>query len=236
MIRDLAITLERRAEFVHALKDETETVEQLTTRKTRLRDAVKALNAGLQTWHLLVQAGIVQSEQPRSLPGTLKQLDKVRNLARQNHLSLLDNDVHVALKNLKNLTDEVALDGQRLWQEHLDALKPPVPDALLDVLERHPEWTGRIRQWRTLNKEHARMRAPQPVTPTLIAQAQTLAEQYASLRRAMVELDLPAAVLEFFECTGDGRATLADLTPDILEWLRLHKLLSAFSVRLRPSL
>ncbi len=235
MIRELALSLKDRADFVYALKDETETVKQLNERRTRLREAVIALNTVLKTWHLLTQAGIVRSEQPKSLTGTLKQLDKVRFLARQDHLSLLNNDVHVALKNLKNLTEDLALDSQRLWQEHLDRLKPPVPDALLTVLERHPEWTGRIKQWRALNKDHARLRAPQPVTAALVAQAQTLGAQYVGLRQAIVELDLPAPVLEFFERTGDGRATLADLTADVLEWLRAHGLLPAFSVQLKPS-
>jgi len=235
MISSLASTLRDKSDFVFNLKDEIEARKQLNERKMRLRDAVKELGGALSTWNLLRKAGIIRSEQPKSLAGTLRQLDKVRNNANDDRLSLLNNDVPVTLKNLRSLKEELALESQRLWQEHLDRLRPPLPNALLDVLGKQPAWVARVKQWRGLTKDYVRLRAAQQITLQLVDEAKVLDLSYTELRQAMAQLDLPEPVQVFLERTGDGRASLADLTPEVIEWLRRHELLTAFSIQLRPS-
>ena len=235
MIHASALALLEKSAHVFALKDNTETVNQLNERKTRLRAAIQDLNGALTTWRLLREQGIIRAEQPQSLAGALRQLEKVRKNAAHDRLSLLTNDVYVTLKNLKTLREELGQESQRLWQEHLDRLKPPIPDALLNVLERQPVWVERVKLWRLLNKEQARLRAPQPINSPLIQQAVLLGQKYAELRKAVTQLDLPAPVMTFLERAGDGRATPADLTAEVTEWLKRHELLTAFSIQLRPS-
>lgn len=235
MISDLASALRDKADFVFNLKDDLEAVKQLNERKTRVHTAVIELRGALSTWNLLRQAGIIRSEQPTSLAGTLRQLIKVRDNATHDRLSLLNNDIPVTLKNLKSLREELEQESYKLWQGYLDQLKPLVPDGLLDLLERQAAWGARVRQWRILNKEHVRLRASQQVTMLLVSQAKTLGLKYAELREAITHLDLPAPVLEFLERTSDRQATLADLTTEVIEWLHRHELLTAFSIRLLPS-
>jgi hypothetical protein len=122
--------------------------------------------------------------------------------------------------------------GRRAWSTYRDeqgALEDPV--VLSSRTPATPQNNEALQAYRL---SHAAYRVianlSLPRAPDDLTQ---LKDHVAACRQAFARLtfNLPAEVKLFFEAVTAGNATLAQVTPSVLEWIAQHGRLDAFSVR-----
>jgi hypothetical protein len=163
--------------------------------------------------HLRFQEELqVVSQQLRDLKGRLVEegdLDLSLLEAPQNELVRLYNLMFHSWRaymnpRLPTLTERLRLADQFIpWQESLDAL------ALL-------------------HQELLKFEEQPPNTPEALERVDVLLKTLQDTLE--INWKFTEAVADFLRNIQNGRATLADITPDVMDWLWEHKLLEKFSI------
>jgi len=155
----------------------------------------------------------------------LKQNDNINELTRDAAWKRL-------LKSSEGLSDDLEAAGRKAWTSYLEehgnlenpvALRqrtPPTPqnsDALRAYQESYPAYEA-----------IARLSLPRTAEDL-----EQLTTHVAACRQAFARLtfDLPDEVKRFYEAINAGTATLAEVTPNVLNWLAEHGHLERFRVR-----
>lgn len=155
----------------------------------------------------------------------LKENDDIKELTRDAAWTRL-------LKASEGLAEELETAGRNAWRVHLEQqgiLESPA--TLLQRTPPTPQNEEALKAYQVSHTAYAVIaRLPLPRTPDDIAQLST---HVASCRQAFgqITFDLPAEVRTFYEAIHSGMATLANVTPTVLEWLAEHGHLERFRVR-----
>jgi hypothetical protein len=136
------------------------------------------------------------------------------------------------LKSSEGLTEDLEAAARRAWRIYLDeqgALEPPV--VLRQRTPLTPQNEDALRAYQASYMQYetiARLSLPRAVED--LAQLATLVND---CRRAfaLLTFNLPAEVKRFYEAINAGTATLADVSPSVLDWLSKHGHLDRFRVR-----
>ncbi len=155
----------------------------------------------------------------------LKQDDDINQLTRDAAWKRL-------LKSSEGLTEVLEAAGRKAWSAYLEeqgALEDPV--VLSQRTPPTPQNDDALRAYQASYAAYqviARLSLPR--TEEDLAQ---LTAHVAACRHAYARLafDLPAEVKCFFEAINAGNATLAQVTPSVLEWIAKHSRLGGFLVR-----
>lgn len=155
----------------------------------------------------------------------LKQDDDINQLTRDAAWKRL-------LKSSEGLTEFLEAAGRKAWSAYLEeqgSLEDPV--VLSQRTPPTPQNDDALRAYKASYAAYqviARLSLPR--TTEDLAQLKT---QIAACRQAFERLtfDLPDEVKRFFEAINAGTATLAQVTPSVLEWIAKHGRLEGFLVR-----
>jgi len=136
------------------------------------------------------------------------------------------------LESLEGLAEALEAAGRKAWSAYLEeqgTLEDPV--ALRQRTPPTPQNDDALRAYQASYAAYqATARRSLPRTAEDLPQ---LATHVAACRQAFARLtfDLPAEVKRFFESINAGTATLAQVTPSVLEWIAKHGRLEGFRVR-----
>ncbi|MBM3272509.1 hypothetical protein FJY94_04505 [Candidatus Kaiserbacteria bacterium] len=136
------------------------------------------------------------------------------------------------LKASEGLTEALEAAGSRAWRVYLEEQVPlERPAELRRRTPETPQNLDALRLYQASYTEYETIaRLSLPRTAEDLVQ---LVAHITSCRQAFAQLtfDLPTEVKRFYEAINTGTATLAQVTPSVLEWFDEHGLLERFRVR-----
>jgi hypothetical protein len=136
------------------------------------------------------------------------------------------------LKSAEGLTEDLEAAGRKAWSAFLEGHSTlENPAALRLRTPPTPQNDDALRAYQTSHAAYeAVARLSLPRTAEDLAQ---LAAHVAACRQAfrLLTFDLPAEVRRFYEAINAGTATLAQVTPLVLQWLAEHGHLNRFRIR-----
>ncbi|MBP0496275.1 hypothetical protein [Roseomonas indoligenes] len=142
---------------------------------------------------------------------------------------------HSFLRPIKSVCEKVDLACANAWQTSAGAILGPLPDDLLNVLERIADLAPEVRRIRALQHEGQGI-----VTGNPGSSAEAVAAELARLRTISTEKSekwaqlsgggIPAEVVSFLRRAAVREARLSEVTPGVVEWLTVRGLLNAFRV------
>jgi hypothetical protein len=136
------------------------------------------------------------------------------------------------LASVESLADELETSGRSAWRSHIDeqgALEEPA--WLRNRAPSTPMNDAAIAAYQTNYGAYAGLvKLPMPRSPDDLAQ---LSQLIAACRTeaAKITFDVPADVQRFFQAIQSGSATLASLTPGVLNWLAENMQLERYRIR-----
>lgn len=142
---------------------------------------------------------------------------------------------HSFLRPVKSVCERVDLACANAWQTSAEAILGPLPDDLLNVLERIADLAADVRRIRALQQEGRGLVAGNPGSS-----AEAVATALARLRAISIEKSgkwarlsgggIPEEVVRFLRRAAVREARLSEVTPAVVEWLTARGLLNAFRV------
>lgn len=133
-------------------------------------------------------------------------------------------------KPLATLPDRIEEALKKAWTNWIRKTVPGGQEDLLQVLERFPEFAAAARDLRSANFQAQQLAQRLPVSEADFEAVQILAERMRQAWNRLAAADLSEEVKHFLLTASNEQATLADLTPSVLDWIRKHRLLRSFRV------
>jgi hypothetical protein len=116
------------------------------------------------------------------------------------------------------------------WNAYVDGRIPSLNSDVLDVLRRIGDLQQQVMRVEQRLKDLRARREVLPLRPEEIAAFDAGVEEVESLWHNLGGDSVPPEVLRFLQNSGTGGATLDSLNSVIVEWLRAHRLWTAFRI------
>jgi len=170
-----------------------------------------------------------------SLAARAKELQGAFAADRKAILSVQPPLDHSFLKPVKSACERIDLACANAWQNTVWAIIGPLPDDLLNVLERIAELAPEVRRIRALQEEGRGIAARVPGSDTgavaaARARAETIATQKSEKWARLSGGGIPEEVVRFLRRAAVREARLSEVTPGVINWLTARGLLDAFRV------
>jgi hypothetical protein len=123
---------------------------------------------------------------------------------------------------------------RNVWREHAARIAPAVNPEVLNLLERMPAFSLQIKVVRVGLARFHSLASSLPTRPSQVSDLQSAALE---VHEAFLQLhtdDIPTVVWTFLkQATSPVGADLSALTAEVIEWLGVHGLESAFTIKQR---
>lgn len=202
-------------------------------RARALSDPSKRLHSLAATARLMRQYGLPIQLNAPMLHKLRSECAALREQFAQDADSILKPDTtrqHTFWKPLAALSNQIEEELKQAWESWIRKTVPGGQEDLLQVLERFPEFAGAARDLRSANRQAQQLAQRLPASEADFEAIQDLAERMRQAWDRLVAADLSEEVKHFLLTASSEQATLADLTPSVLDWIRKHRLLRSFRV------
>ncbi|MDP1692151.1 MAG: hypothetical protein Q8L49_09430 [Burkholderiaceae bacterium] len=118
------------------------------------------------------------------------------------------------------------------WREHIAELGTVEAPAVLESrVLRTPATRDPLEQYKLFHSQYLRIvRQDAPSDPAVLTQLSACVRQLRDIQATLI-IDAPESVRNFFKSIEEGGATIDQLTPDVLDWLRAHDDIRRFVVK-----
>lgn len=232
LLTDAKVTLERLqiAQDAQANVDEMRSLIDL--HKSLADKQIKLHNSALRAV-ILRKASVPLSDNPdfqtirkliAHLRGRFDAQPKASTLTQGKHLRGLFEALEAAIATLETTLRQ---DWSRYFASHLFTGLPPERRRI--GLAQIPDNKVALDNYARLYEKFARYRDSVPATNEVIDEIHALSQELGQIK---FEENVPESVEAFVNAINNG-ASLRLLTPEVLDWLRMHDLLDSYVVRAR---
>jgi hypothetical protein len=142
---------------------------------------------------------------------------------------------HSFIRPVKSLCEKVDRACTNAWQTSANVILGPLPDDLLNVLERIADLAPAVRRIRALQQEGQGIVEGNPgssaeAVGAAIARLRAIAADKSEKWAQLSGGGIPEEVVRFLRRAAIREARLSEVTPAIVEWLKTRGLLNAFRV------
>ena len=212
--------------------------DQVERYRTRVEE-LSNLSQGLMVPTKLVEL-FRQKSMKFLVPGTEAQelrtlLDELIAMYEADHQSILSPDRtwrYSTRNRLGELAQQINENLSVAWRVYLEQLRPTVDQVPLHLLQNAPAYASRAGEIRELLSQFERLAQRLPVNLEEIERPERLAERLRSLTQD-IPAEIPPSVRELFESINTGTANAAQLTDEVIQWLRVNNLLATLHISWR---
>ena len=110
------------------------------------------------------------------------------------------------------------------WKDHANAQLPMGRMDILDALDNIPDFRAKVAQIRQFTRQAGHLTLTLPTNARTFDDLQKLSETLASYWQQFDSSVIPDEVLNLLRKSADQGATLDELTPPVIQWLKENKL------------
>ena len=164
-------------------------------------------------------------------------IDEMRASYEANPSSILNPDTtwrYSTRNRLQKLAEQINDNLTLAWREYIERTRPDVDQAPLHVLQNAPAYAAQAGRIRSLLSQFEELAKRLPVSSEEIGQPGQLAGE---LRRVTQDIpsEIPRPVRELFESINQRTANAAQLTEEVVQWLRVNNLLETLRISWRQT-
>lgn len=220
-----SLTLAKRHADDHRLiQQRTQEWNDRNQKLKKLKDRTACLTLATEDANVVSSKRSALCKNADTILARLQKNDDIKELTRDAAWKRL-------LKASEGLTEDLEAAGRNAWRTYLEEQGTLENPATLRLrTPPTPQNDAALRTYQvSYTAYEAIARLPLPRTAEDLAQ---LVTHIAACRHAfaLLTFDLPAEVKRFYEAINAGTATLAQVTPSVLEWLAEHGHLERFRV------
>ncbi len=221
-----SLTLAKRHANDHRLiQQRTQEWNEQNQKLKKLKDRTACLTLATEDAKVVSSKRSALCKNADTILARLQQNDDIKELTRDAAWTRL-------LKASEGLTEDLEAAGRRAWRAYLEEQGTLENPAILRLrTPPTPQNDDALQTYQVSYKGYeAIARLPLPRAAEDLPQ---LVTHIAACRQAfaLLTFGLPAEVKRFYEAINDGTATLAQVTPSVLEWLAEQGQLGRFRVR-----
>jgi len=206
-----------------------------STRARQLKPLAETLSRSQRDWMAMRGAGLI-SAPIDAKPGLRSQAQDLLGRFKADPSVLAEADDTFRFQftsGVTNAATEFDVAAREAWAAHMATRADFPRDDVLNALDAIPGYRASVQRIRAAAATFQKLRNRTPVATelsTAIAQAEAARQDKDDGLAAMQGDDLPAEVLSFLRKTGQGGASLADLSAQVQSWLEARKLSNAFRI------
>jgi len=240
LLTSRAVAFVQEAENYKKKREIAGEADRFSSRASQLKAPSEALSGLQRLANELAREGIAPEVPEKLLSATADRASKHLTEFEADAKQFVEPNVELAqefLGMLKKLEADYKDSVRRAWDQYVEELIKPLPEAVLQAIATLPAYQSQVAALRGKHADAQKLAKSVPaigdVGPVLRRIRQLNSENDA----AWNELNgsgLPDDVLAFLRKSGStSGASLSDATPAIVKWLQARDLLSSFLIRVR---
>lgn len=214
--------------------------DRFSTRASQLKAPSEALSGLQRLAKELAREGIAPEVPTKLLSAAAARASKHLTEFEADAKQFVEPNAELAqefLNMLKKLEADYKDSVRRAWEQHVEKLINPLPEAVLQAIATLPAYQSQVA---TLRGKHADAQKLAKSVPTIgdvqsvLSRIQQMNSENDAAWHKLNGSGLPDDVQAFLRKSGStGGASLSDVTPAIVDWLQARDLLGSFLIRVR---